>query len=500
MDSPSILDHTQWIPAAYGDLHLQPIGGEWREGSSGKSRKVTNPFDDSVLADIVGANADDVDTAYRAAAKAQPGWAARPPAERAKIIERAADIAEARRDEILNWIINESGSTRIKAGLELQNAIAMMRSAATFPLRVEGKIVATNIPGKESRVYRAPLGVIGVISPWNFPFHLSMRSVAPALALGNAVVLKPASDTPISGGILLARIFQEAGVPEDLFNVVTGPSSEIGDPFVEHPVPSLMSFTGSTGVGRKIAQKAAGGEHIKRLSLELGGNGPIVVLDDADVDQAAHAAVVGRFMHQGQICISTNRAIVAESLHDAFVEAVLKRTKELTCGNPQDEKTVIGPIINDDQLESIRKVIAQARSDGATEILSGDIQGRIVPPHIFTDVQPEWSVARDESFGPVLPILKARDEAHALELANDTDYGLSSAVFSGSLERGVAFAKGIRAGMTHVNDITVDDQAEAPFGGEKNSGLGRFNGEWVVEEFTRTQWITVQAEPRQYPF
>ncbi|WP_289032902.1 aldehyde dehydrogenase family protein [uncultured Roseibium sp.] len=500
MNAPSIYDHSNWVPAPYSDFDLQPIAGEWRKGASGEMRADTNPFTGETLVEIAGANADDVDKAYEAAAEAQKAWAAKPASERSNVLDRAADIVEARREELINWLVTESGSTVIKAGMEVQAAIGIMRTSATFPQRAGGKLIPSDVPGKESRVYREALGVIGVISPWNFPFHLSMRSVAPALALGNAVVLKPASDAPVTGGLLLGKIFEEAGLPKALLSVVTGPSGEIGDHFVEHKIPQLISFTGSTPVGRNLAKLATGGEWLKRIALELGGNGPIVVLDDADVEQAAHATVVGRFLHQGQICMSTNRAIVDASIHDAFVEAVVKRTKALKAGDPQDPETVVGPIINASQVKSVQEVIRKAREDGATEVLSGETEGNVVPPHVFTDVRPEWSIARDESFGPVLPILKARDEAHALELANDTDFGLSSAVFSGDRERGVAFARGIRAGMTHVNDITVADEPEAPFGGEKNSGLGRFNGEWVLEEFTRTHWVTVQSTPRDYPF
>ena len=355
------------------------------------------------------------------------------------------------------------------------------------------------MPHQDSRIYRKALGVIGVISPWNFPFHLSMRSVITALALGNTVVLKPASDTPVTGGTLLAKLFEEAGFPAGTLNVVVGAGSEIGDYFVEHKIPSLISFTGSTEVGKRVGQLAVGGQYIKRIALELGGNAPMVVLDDANLQQAVDLTVMGRFMHQGQICMSTNRVIVDAKVYDEFVALLVEKVKGLSIGDPNIMGTLIGPIINQTQVQNIKNLIAKAKASGAKVALEGETQGNIIPPHIFVDVDPNSALAREESFGPVLPVIKARDEAHAIELANDTEYGLSSAVCTTNHERGVNFALQIEAGMTHINDITVDDQPHAPFGGEKNSGLGRFNGHWIIEEFTRTHWVTLQKQPKAYP-
>ncbi|MCY0386778.1 aldehyde dehydrogenase family protein [Robbsia sp. Bb-Pol-6] len=484
----------------YEGFDKQMIDGAWRAGQSEKVQKDQDPYTGETLLEIRSASREDVDAAYLAAERAQRAWGASLPEERADVLRRAVAIIDARAEEIVAWIVRESGSTRIKAGIELASARGIMLASASYPARVEGRIFASGIKDQESRAYREPLGVVGVISPWNFPFHLSMRSVAPALALGNGVVIKPASDTPITGGLLLGKIFEEAGLPPGVLNVVVGAGSEIGDFFVEHRVPRLISFTGSTTVGRNIGRLASGGKYIKRVALELGGNAPLVVLADADVDQAAHAAVVGRFLHQGQICMSTNRVIVDAKIHHAFVDAVTARVEALPVGNPDEAGTVIGPIVNDHQLADLLARIARAKRDGAHQVAGGAPQGKVLPPHVFTEVDPAWSIAREESFGPLLPILRARDEAHALELANDTEFGLSSAVFTRDLERGVRFARGIVAGMTHINDISVDDQPNAPFGGEKNSGLGRFNGEWAIEEFTRLHWITLQYAPRDYPF
>src|SRR5690606_12993242 len=290
--------------AAYENLNLQLIAGEWRTGKSGRDLDVLDPFTQEKLLQIPLANREDLDEAYRSARDAQADWAARGPSERAAVMLNAVRIFDERRDEIINWIIRESGSTRIKAQIEWGAARAITQRPASLPSRVHGRILASDVPGKESRVYREPLGVIGIISPWNFPLHLTARSLAPALALGNACVIKPASDTPVTGGLLLARIFEEAGLPKGALSVLVGSGSEIGDAFVEHEVPGFISFTGSTQVGRNIGRIAAGGEHLKHVALELGGNSPFVVLADADLDQAVNAAVVGKFLHQGQICMA----------------------------------------------------------------------------------------------------------------------------------------------------------------------------------------------------
>lgn len=485
---------------AYTDLNRQFIAGEWRKGGAGQTMESTDPYTGDVLTQIDAASEDDLNAAYDAAREAQRDWAGKAPAERTAVLRKAVSVFEDRHEEIVDWLIKESGSTRIKAEAEWSNARNITEEAASFPLRVEGRILASNIPGKESRVYRKPLGVVGVISPWNFPLHLAQRSVAPALALGNAVVLKPASDTPVSGGLLLAKIFEEAGLPKGLLNVVIGKGSDIGDAFVEHSIPKLISFTGSTPVGKGIASKVAASDDLKRLALELGGNNAFVVLDDADLDRAVNSAVAGKFLHQGQICIAVNRIIVDESLYDAFVEKFAERVRGLKYGDPSDADTAVGPIINKSQLDGLKDKIAQAKKDGARPLVEGEIKGQLVPPHVFADVTMEMELAYNEIFGPIAGILKARDEAHALELANATEYGLSGAVHSGDTERAAAFARRMDTGMTHINDHSVNDDANAPFGGEKNSGLGRFNGDWAIEEFTTDHWITVQHAERPLPF
>jgi aldehyde dehydrogenase (NAD+) len=485
-------------PRAYEGWNALPIGGQWRAGRAGKHQADHDPFTGEVLVEIPLANAEDVDEAYRAAERAQPAWGASLPQDRQRVLARAAELMVRRKDEITRWIIKESGGTRTKALLEWQLAYYGLLEAASYPSHVEGSILPAGVPGKESRVYRRPVGVVGVISPWNFPLQLSNRSVAPALAVGNAVVLKPASDTPVTGGLMLAKLFEEAGLPAGVLSVVVGAGSDVGDAFVDHPVPRVISFTGSTPVGRRIGERA--GRAVKRVCLELGGNSPFVVLADADVEQAAQAAINGKFMHQGQICMAINRIIVDARVHDAFLEAFATRAAALKVGDPNEPDTAIGPLINQAQCDRLRDIVGRTVAEGARVLLGGEgARGLVFPPTILTGVTNQMSAAREELFGPVAPILRVEGDDEAIAVANDTEYGLSSAIFTRDLERGVRLALRIEAGMTHVNDIPVNDEPNTAFGGEKASGIGRFGGRWAVEEFTTDHWISVQHAPRSYP-
>lgn len=487
------------VPKSFDGFDGQFIGGIWRHGKEGSSLVDTNPYTGETLAEIVQADGTDLDEAYKAAAEAQRSWAAKLPSERAAVMLRSATIMEQRHDEIVDWLIKESGGTRAKAEAEWQSVHWITLEAASFPHRVEGKLLPLDERGKESRAYRQPLGVIGVISPWNFPMYLSHRSIGPALALGNGVVVKPAEDTPVTGGLLIAKIYEEAGLPPGLLNIVIGPIDQVGDAFTLHPIPRLISFTGSTRIGRRIGGLAVSGPMLKRVALELGGNNPCVILDDADLDHAVRSTIVGRFFHQGQICMSTNRVIVDAKIYDEFVDRFAAHAKSLKYGDPNDPTVSIGPVINKKQLAAHVARIAAAKAAGAKQIVGGEPEGQVLPPHVFVDVRNDMPIAQEEAFGPIAPIIKVHGEAEALRVANDTEYGLSSAVFTQDKERGVRFALGIHAGMTHVNDHSVDDTPTGPFGGEKNSGFGRFGGNWIIEEFTRPHWITVRHEKGGYP-
>ncbi|WP_280769652.1 aldehyde dehydrogenase family protein [Salipaludibacillus daqingensis] len=476
----------------------QYINGQWKDGSSEKTLKNINPYNEDEIFEMNSASDKDLDAAYQAAADVQQTWAKTLPAEKQQLLDRVSQIIDERKEEIINWLVKESGSTHIKAELELSVAQRIIKESASFPYRMKGQIMASDIPGKENFVYKNAKGVIGIIGPWNFPFHLSMRSVAPAIATGNTVVLKPASDTIVTAGTLIADIFEEAGAPNGVINVIAGRGSEIGDAFVQHPIPKVISFTGSTEVGRHIAKQA--GEHIKETALELGGNNVLIVTEDADLEAAAESAAFGKFMHQGQICMSINRILVNQNVHDSFVELFKKKVETLAAGDPSDEKTVIGPLINNSQVERIQSDVEESIKQGAKILIKPEVDGNLIHPTILTNVTNDMPIAKNEIFGPVAPILSFKTEEEAIRIANELPYGLSGAVHTSDLHKGVELAQQIESGMVHVNDQPVNDEAHMAFGGEKDSGLGRFGGEWVLNKFTTEKWISVQKERRQYPF
>ncbi|WP_333755694.1 aldehyde dehydrogenase family protein [Streptomyces sp. IBSBF 3352] len=482
----------------FTDLAQQYIDGEWRPGTGSWDIIDFNPYDGEKLASITIATVDEVDEAYRAAARAQGEWAATNPYARRAVFEKALRVVEEREQEISEVIVAELGGTRLKAAFELHLAKEFLREAVHLALRPEGRIIPSPVDGKENRVYRVPVGVVGVISPFNFPFLLSLKSVAPALALGNAVVLKPHQNTPIVGGSLVAKIFEEAGLPAGLLNVVITDIAEIGDAFIEHPVPKVISFTGSDKVGRHVATVCA--SHFKRSVLELGGNSALVVLDDADLDYAVDAAVFSRFVHQGQVCMAANRVLVDRTVADAFTERFVAKVKSLKVGDPRDPETVIGPVINSSQAEALSGTVAQALAEGATALVHGSATDNLVEPSVLTDLPADSALLRQEVFGPVVFLVPFDGEEEAVRLVNDTPYGLSGAVHTADVERGVAFAKRIDSGMFHVNDGTVHDEPIVPFGGEKHSGLGRLNGETMLDAFTTMKWISVQHGRSGFPF
>nr|WSY53883.1 aldehyde dehydrogenase family protein [Streptomyces sp. NBC_00886] len=475
------------------------VGGVWRSGGAGQYTDDLDPWTGRSIARIARGTVEDVQEALESAKDAQRGWAKTSPGLRAQVMRTAGDILTSRKQEFIDWSVREVGSTVGKAEVEWEVARGEVYEAASMSYHVTGQILPSDVPGKENRVYRAPLGVIAVISPWNFPLNLTTRSVAPAIALGNSVVLKPSEESPVTGGLFLAKVFEEAGVPAGVLQVVTHAREDagvIGDAITTSPIPKFVSFTGSTNVGKGITRKAG----IKRLALELGGNAPIVVLADADLDQAVDGATFSAFHHQGQICMSGNRLIVEAPIFDRFVERFVEKVRSLPVGNPADPSTFIGPVINQRQLDGILDKLERARQSGAKHILGGEPtgpSGLLLPPQIIVGDN-STPTAAEEVFGPVITVIRAEDEADALRIANATDYGLSSAVFTGDLDRGVVFAQQIEAGMTHVNDASPAGEAHVAFGGEKNSGLGRFGGQWVLEEFTTVHWISVQRTQRRY--
>lgn len=482
----------------FSTLNKQFINGEWRQGNSSTILQNINPYNDDVLATVKIATTEDVDLAYKAAALAKTEWDKVNAYKKRDILENAVRYIEENEDAITTIIMEELGGTRVKASFEIWLVKNMIKEAATFPLRMEGKILPSVEDNKENRLYRSPIGVVGVISPFNFPFFLSMKSVAPALGAGNGVVLKPHEDTPVTGGTLIGKIFEEAGLPKGLLNVVITDINEIGDAFVEHPIPRIISFTGSTKVGSYIGQVAM--KHFKKPLLELGGNSAFIIMDDADLDYAVNAAAFSRFTHQGQICMSANRILVQKPVYDKFVEKFIAKVASLKVGDPKDPTTVIGPVINNRQADALKHLVETGIESGATVALKGKMQGRLIEPTIFTDVTPSMTIAQEELFGPVVCIMPFEKEEEAIELANDTRFGLSGAIHTANIERGVEMAKKVHTGMIHVNDITINDEPIIAFGGEKQSGIGRLNGEWSLDEFTTLKWISIHYGQRQFPY
>ncbi|MEU6993026.1 aldehyde dehydrogenase family protein [Streptomyces sp. NPDC046465] len=482
----------------FTDLAHQYIDGEWKAGSGSWDIIDFNPYDGEKLASITVATADEIDQAYRAAERAQKAWAETNPYARRGVFERALRIVEEREEEITEAIIAELGGTRLKAAFEIHLTKEFLREAVHVSLSAEGRILPSPDDGKENRLYRVPVGVVGVISPFNFPFLLSIKSVAPALALGNGVVLKPHQNAPILGGALVAKVFEDAGLPGGLLNVVITDIAEIGDALIEHPVPSVISFTGSDAVGRHVATVCAA--NFKRSILELGGNSALIVLDDADIDYAVDAAVFSRFVHQGQVCMAANRILVDRAVQAEFTEKFVAKVATLTVGDPADPATHIGPLINSSQAEAVTALVEQTVGAGATALLHGRTEGNLVAPSVLTDLPADSPVLNQEIFGPVALVLPFDGEEEAVRIANDSRYGLSGALHTGDIERGVRLAKRINTGMMHINDGTVHDEPIVPFGGEKHSGVGRLNGDSTVDAFTTQKWISVQHGRSRFPF
>ncbi|WP_135823351.1 aldehyde dehydrogenase family protein [Halorussus ruber] len=481
-----------------GSWNALYLDGEWVEADDRDTIAVENPATREEITEVPAATEEDVDRAYEAAAEAQESWAATSVEERNAVIEDAIELLDEKRDEILESLAIESGSASAKAFAEWQTAKGLCHHSLGFGEQMGTETSESMIPGKENEVERVPEGVVGVISPWNFPFNLSLRAVVPALATGNSVVLKPASSTPVIGGLLIARIFEEAGLPEGVLNVITGRGSDVGDRMASHPELDVMAFTGSTEVGKRVASLA--GEALALPAMELGGNNPFVVTEDADVDAAVDSAVFGSFLHQGQICISINRHLVHEDLYDEYVEKLAERAEALPIGDPRERENVIGPVIDEGQRDDLLEYVEETVEQGATLETGGEADDLFFEPTVLSDAENDMAAACNEHFGPIAPVIPFSDEDEAVKLANDTEYGLAAAVHTGDLDRGRDLADRIEAGMVHINDQPVNEEPAVPFGGMKASGIGRYDGDEIFHEFTQTKWVSVQNETRDYPF
>ena len=473
------------------------IGGEW--ASPNGTFADHNPATGDVWAEIPDGGREDAKKAIEAAAAAQAEWAALPHPQRAGYLLKVADILEKRQQDFVDALADEGGAWIGKGMFETGYTAGLYRAAAAAAYQVTGEILPSQL-GKVSLAVRQPLGVVTVISPWNFPLLLSSRGLTFALAVGNTVVLKPSEETPVSGGLLIAELFAEAGLPPGVFNVITCSREnveEVGDELVSNPLVKGISFTGSTAVGRHIGSKA--GYLLKKVALELGGKDALIILDDADMERALNAATFGCFMHQGQICMSVERIIVDQAVAGEFTERFVEKVKTLKVGNPREMANVIGPIINQKQLDKIHGQVTEAVEQGARLLTGGTHEGLFYRPTVLTNVKSEMRVFQEETFGPVAPIITVSGVEEAIAVANNSEYGLSAGVITRDEEKGLAVAQRLQTGIAHVNDSSVNDEPHVPFGGMKNSGLGRHGGRASVEAFTELRWLTLERGGQHYP-
>lgn len=477
------------------------INGAWVDAADGQTFEDTNPYNGELFGNVAAGKLTDVQRSIEAAQQAFAGWSATLPAERRRIVLKAADILESKREQLVRNLIDETGSTFGMAMFQSFYTPTILREAASRVSEPKGEILASDTPGAMFLVQRQPVGVVAGISPWNAPLILSMRAICLPIALGNTVVLKPAPDSPVSGGVAMAEIFEEAGLPPGVLNVVTHSTNDtraVGDELVSNPCVKRLSFTGSTRAGRELAEKC--GRHLKRIALELGGHNPLLILDDADIGQAVDIAAFGAFLHQGQICMSVRRIIVARAVAEEFTNRFVKKAQSLKVGDPRNHDTVIGPLINQVQLDRVKANVDATLAAGARALCGAKHEGLCYHPTVLVDVAPQAKVCCEETFGPVVAILPVDSIEEALAVANQSDYGLSSAVLTKDYEKGLWLAERLETGMVHINDSTVLDEPQVPFGGVKQSGLGRLGGRQAIEEFTEAKWITIQRQPRSYPF
>ena len=477
------------------------INGEWVGALDGGTYNDQNPYTGEVFAQVSSGKRADAKRAVEAAAEAFPAWSHTLPAERQALFLKAADILEKKRDEIVAILAEETGCTFGFAMFQAGFTPGLLREAAGQVNQPSGEIIPANLPGAFYMAVRQPVGVVAGIAPWNAPLILSLRSVCMPIAYGNTAVLKPSTESAAAGGVVLAEVFHEAGFPKGVLNLVTngpGKSNEIGDEFIENPKVRRINLTGSSAVGRQLAEKA--GRYLKRVALELGGQNPMIVLRDADIENAVNAAAFGAFLHQGQICMSTRRIIVEKPILREFTEKFVKKVSTFKVGNPKEPDTIIGPLINQQQLDQVRKNVEAAVQDGAEILCGGKVEDRCYHPTVLTNVKAGTPFSCEETFGPVVSVIGVENETEALKVANDTNYGLSAAVVTSDFNKGLSIAEQIESGIVHINDQTVGDEPQVPFGGVKDSGWGRFGGNAALEEFTELRWISMQRTPRHYPF
>ncbi len=446
------------------------------------------------------AEVSDVNAAVEAAAQAFPSWAATGPGRRRELLSRAADCLLAHQQDFTNAMVAEIGATEGWAGFNVALGATLLREAAAMTTQITGEVIPTDVPDNLAMAIRRPLGVCAGIAPWNAPVILGVRAVAMPLACGNTVVFKASEICPAVHR-LIGTALEEAGIPAGVINIIThdpADAAEIVGALIDHPAIRHINFTGSTRVGRIVAERAA--RHLKPVLLELGGKAPLIVLDDADLDAAVDAAAFGAFLNQGQICMSTERIVVESEVADEFVKRLSAKAAALPLQDPSLGPTVLGSMVNSQSANKVMQLIEDAVAKGARVTAGGHAKGTLIDATVVDRVKPGMRIYSEESFGPVVTIVRVQGDEEALRAANDTEYGLAAAVFSQNIVRAWNLARQIESGMCHINGPTVHDEPQMPFGGMKASGYGRFGGRAAIDEFTALRWITIQTGSRHYPF
>jgi benzaldehyde dehydrogenase (NAD) len=475
------------------------IGGAWREASSGDSYEQHFPYTGAAVGTAAAAGRDDARAAVDAAHAAFGEWSVSAPRQRREILLKAAELLLERAPEIANIITEETGGVFGWGMFNADLAAGMLREAAAQAYGLVGEVIPSDVPGKLAMGIRAPAGVVVGLAPWNAPLILATRAVATPLAYANTVVLKASEICPRTHAAVVSAL-NDAGLPPGVINLVTNApadAADVVDELIAHPATRRINFTGSTRVGRIIAENA--GRHLKRVLLELGGKAPMIVLGDADLDRAVAAASFGAFFHQGQICMSTERIVVDRAVASSFAEQLAERARALKVGDPREPDTQIGPMVNEASAKRVGELVDDAVAKGAQALSGAESEGPCYLPTVLSGVTPEMRVYSEESFGPIASIVTVDGPDEALRVANDTEYGLSAAVFSEDVPHALELAQRIESGICHVNDTTVQDEPQMPFGGVKASGFGRFGGRAALEEFTELRWVTVQGAARHYP-
>ncbi|MEU9916147.1 aldehyde dehydrogenase family protein [Streptomyces sp. NPDC051001] len=478
------------------------IGGKEEPAASGRRAEDVNPYTGEVYATVAAAGTEDVRRAVDAAEAAFPEWAALAPFARRAILLKAADLLDGKGEQVAELMAHEAGGTRPWAHFNVYLAANMLREAAAAVTAPRGEVLTAQEQGALGLAVREPVGVVAAFAPWNAPVILGVRAVAAPLAAGNTVVVKASEDAPIACALFVADVLREAGLPDGVLNVVTNAredAAEIAEALIADERVRAVNFTGSTNVGRIIGEHAA--RHLKPAVLELGGKNSVIVLDDADVDYAVDAVTFSVFMNAGQICMSGDRILVHESLAEEFTRKFTAKTASLQAGDPNHPHTVVGPLVAASAAQRVAALVEDAVAKGAKVLTGGGKpDGAVHPATVLTDVPKDAEIYHAEAFGPVCVVETFFDDAAAVAVANDTENGLTCGIITENATHGLAVARGIRTGIVHINDQSVADEPQAPFGGFKASGYGRFGGRWGIEAFSNTRWVTIATQQAHYPF